>query len=59
VPVCRVREMRSDLVILDAQNVAAGPVATLKLPIRVRATFHGTWVPEKTLATGQYEAKIG
>ena len=56
VPVCRVSQMRSDLVILDALNVAAGPVATLKLPIRVRATFHGTWVPENTLKTGLYEA---
>jgi carotenoid cleavage dioxygenase-like enzyme len=58
VPVCRVSQMRSDLVILDALNVAAGPVATLKLPIRVRATFHGTWVPERTLATGLYEAEL-
>ncbi len=30
VPVSRVSKMRSDLVILDAQNVAAGPVATLR-----------------------------
>lgn len=56
VPVCRVKEMRSDLVILDALDVAAGPVATLKLPVRVRATFHGMWVPENALATGQFEA---
>ncbi|MDR2215234.1 MAG: carotenoid oxygenase family protein [Nevskiaceae bacterium] len=56
VPVCRVHEMRTDLVILDAQNVAAGPVATLKLPVRVRATFHGSWVSEHALRTGQYEA---
>jgi carotenoid cleavage dioxygenase len=54
VPVSRVSKMRSDLVILDARNVAAGPVATLKLPVRVRATFHGTWVPEQTLRTGRY-----
>ena len=58
VPVCRVSQMRSDLVILDAMNLSAGPVATLKLPIRVRATFHGTWVPEKTLRTGLYEASL-
>jgi carotenoid cleavage dioxygenase len=54
VPVSRVSRMRSDLVILDALNLAAGPIATLKLPIRVRATFHGTWVPEETLRTGQF-----
>jgi len=54
VPVCRVSKMRSDLVILDARNLAAGPVATLKLPVRVRSTFHGTWVPEATLRSGRY-----
>jgi carotenoid cleavage dioxygenase len=54
VPVSRVAKMRSDLVILDARNVTAGPVATLRLPVRVRTTFHGTWVPEATLRTGRY-----
>jgi carotenoid cleavage dioxygenase-like enzyme len=54
VPVSRVSKMRSDLVILDARNVAAGPVATLKLPVRVRASFHGTWVPESALRTGRF-----
>jgi carotenoid cleavage dioxygenase len=54
VPVSRVSKMRSDLVILDARNLAAGPVATLKLPVRVRASFHGTWVPEATLRTGRF-----
>jgi len=54
VPVARVSQGRSDLVILDAQNLAAGPVATIKLPVRVRATFHGCWVPAETLKTGLY-----
>jgi carotenoid cleavage dioxygenase-like enzyme len=54
VPVSRVSKMRSDLVILDARNLAAGPVATLKLPVRVRASFHGTWVPESALRTGRF-----
>ena len=54
VPVSRVSKMRSDLVILDAKNLSAGPVATLRLPVRVRATFHGTWVPEATLQSGRY-----
>jgi carotenoid cleavage dioxygenase-like enzyme len=44
----------SDLAILNALDVAAGPVATLRLPVRVRSTFHGTWVPAETLATGVY-----
>lgn len=33
----------SDLVILDAQNLAAGPVARAKLPTRVPYGFHGNW----------------
>ena len=51
----RVGEMRSDLVILDAQDYAAGPVATIRLPVRVRSTFHGTWVPEHALKTGRFD----
>jgi carotenoid cleavage dioxygenase len=54
VPVSRVSKMRSDLVILDARDVARGPVATLKLPVRVRATFHGTWVPAAALQSGRF-----
>jgi carotenoid cleavage dioxygenase len=54
VPVSRVSQMRSDLVILDARHLAAGPIATLKLPVRVRSTFHGTWVPEATLQSGRF-----
>ncbi|WP_129791351.1 carotenoid oxygenase family protein [Sphingosinicella sp. CPCC 101087] len=59
VPVGRVSKVRSDLVILDAQNLAAGPVATVKLPVRVRSTFHGTWVPADTLKTGLYPYSLG
>ncbi|BBC73463.1 conserved hypothetical protein [Altererythrobacter sp. B11] len=54
VPVARVSEGRSDLVILDARDLAAGPVATIKLPVRVRSTFHGTWVPRETMESGKY-----
>lgn len=37
-------EMRSDLVILDAQNLEAGPIATARMPVRLRYAFHGNWV---------------
>lgn len=57
-PVSRVSKNRSDLAILDAQDIAAGPVALLKLPVKVRATFHGTWVPAETLATGQFPYRL-
>jgi len=36
---------RSDVVIIDAQDLAAGPVATVHLPVRVPYGFHGSWVP--------------
>jgi carotenoid cleavage dioxygenase len=52
----RFAEMRSDLAILNARDIAAGPVALLRLPIRVRSTFHGMWVSERALTTGRYEA---
>ena len=38
-------ENRSDLVVLDAQHVDDGPVATIKLPVRLKFGIHGNWVP--------------
>ncbi len=35
----------SDLVVHHAQDLAAGPVATVTLPQRVPFGFHGNWVP--------------
>jgi hypothetical protein len=32
------------------------PIALLTLPMRVRSTFHGMWVPESALVTGRYVA---
>ncbi|MGG1947378.1 carotenoid oxygenase family protein [Trinickia sp. NRRL B-1857] len=37
----------SDVVVLDAQDIAAGPVATVHLPVRVPAGFHGQWLPSR------------
>lgn len=37
---------RSDLVVLDAQDLEADPVATVHLPGRVPAGFHGNWLPD-------------
>ncbi len=41
--VYRGSENRSDLAVLDATNVAAGPVALAHLSHRVPAGFHGNW----------------
>ena len=35
---------QSECVILDARNIANGPVATLKMPFRVPYGFHAGWV---------------
>ena len=34
----------SSLVVLDAQDVASGPVAEIPLPVRVPYGFHGAFV---------------
>jgi carotenoid cleavage dioxygenase len=40
---------RSSLVVLDATNIAAGPVAEVHLPVRVPSGFHGNWIPDRSL----------
>lgn len=37
---------RSELLILDAQDIDGEPAATVELPRRVPAGYHGSWVPE-------------
>jgi len=39
----------SDLVILDAHDFGSDPVATVKVPRRVPAGFHGNWIPDRAL----------
>ncbi|MDE2596160.1 MAG: carotenoid oxygenase family protein [Sphingomonadales bacterium] len=40
----------SDLCLFDALNVASGPVARIKLPVRLRQGLHGNWVSAAKLA---------
>jgi carotenoid cleavage dioxygenase-like enzyme len=42
-------EHRSDLVILDAQRMSEGPVATIRIPVRLKYGIHGNWVPASVL----------
>lgn len=44
------REGRSEVVILDAQDLAAGPVGRVLLPQRVPIGFHATWVRSDQLS---------
>ncbi len=38
-------EMCSELVVVDAQRLEEGALATVKLPFRLRSGTHGAWVP--------------
>ena len=38
-------ERRSDLLIVDAQRLADGPLATVRLPFKIFQQVHGWWVP--------------
>lgn len=42
--VYRAADAVSELVVLNAQDVAAGPIATARVPRRVPFGFHGNWV---------------
>ena len=46
------REGRSEVEVLDARDVTAGPLCRIKLPVRVPIGFHATWVPGEKLAGG-------
>jgi len=50
----RLADNRSDLAILNAKRLTDGPLAVLRLPVRVRSTFHGMAVPSTALDTGRY-----
>lgn len=54
VVVNRLDQNRSELAIMDALNLSAGPIAVYDLGARVRSTFHGCWVPEETFRTHRY-----
>jgi carotenoid cleavage dioxygenase len=56
--VSRLNENRSDLAVLDAMDLEAGPVALIKIPTRVRSTFHGAWAPAEALRTGLYDMQL-
>jgi carotenoid cleavage dioxygenase len=45
----RFETMLNDLLVLDTLRIAAGPIATIKLPIRLRNGVHGNWVPHHLL----------
>ncbi|MCW3837555.1 carotenoid oxygenase family protein [Sphingomonas canadensis] len=50
VMVCnRLEEHRSDLLLFDALDIEKGPIATAKIPVRLRFGLHGNWATAKEL----------
>lgn len=45
------KQDRSECIIIDAQNVAAGPVCTIILPHRIASGTHSTWASAEQLTT--------
>lgn len=46
----RLAENASRLLLFDALDLAAGPVATLAIPFRIRPGLHGNWAPATAMA---------
>lgn len=49
-------EYESELWIVDAGQIAKGPVAQVKIPLRTRAQVHGWWVSAAELAKARHQA---
>ncbi|MDX2701434.1 carotenoid oxygenase family protein [Streptomyces sp. PA03-6a] len=43
---------RGELVVLDAADLTAAPIARVHLPSRVPFGFHGNWIDDKNITTG-------
>ena len=39
---------KSEVIVVDAMRVDAGPIARVLLPRRVPFGFHGMWVPQES-----------
>jgi carotenoid cleavage dioxygenase-like enzyme len=46
------QNLRADLLILDAEHIADGPIATVHLPTQASPQIHGWWVREDQYASG-------
>ena len=53
------KEMRTDVFLLDAQHLTDGPIATLHLPLRLRPGYHGSWAGRAEIAAGFDARKSG
>lgn len=42
---------RTELVVLEAMNLAAGPLARIRVPVCLRTGIHSTWIPASLIGT--------
>lgn len=49
----------SELVILDGSNVEGEPIATVHLPRRIPAGFHGAWLQKERTGTVTDRGEMG
>lgn len=47
----RISEMRTDVLLFEALDIEAGPFATIRLPIRLRPGYHGSWADGSKITT--------
>ncbi|KAK0637353.1 retinal pigment epithelial membrane protein-domain-containing protein [Bombardia bombarda] len=54
-------ELRNDILILDAKNIAQGPVAVIHLPFKLRLGLHGNFVDQSEITAwkGKREKELG
>jgi carotenoid cleavage dioxygenase-like enzyme len=45
----RIKEMRTDVFLLDALHIDRGSIATIRRPLRLRPGYHGSWAPSEAL----------
>ena len=45
----RFPEGLTELVVVDTADFSSGPVATVHIPLHIRPTFHGLWIPENEI----------
>lgn len=55
----RLDELRNDIAIFDSLNIAKGPLALIKLPIKLRLGLHGNFVPENEIEAWREKRKDG
>ncbi|MEU6147469.1 carotenoid oxygenase family protein [Streptomyces sp. NPDC047081] len=53
-----VSEMRTEILLFDAKEIELGPIATMKLPVRLRPGYHGSWAGADELVPAGAEGAL-